>query len=390
MKFDLSSPCRLVSRKRIWCLVGGLLLAMAAGCGRNDIQEYRVAKEPPSQAADNGASMQSPAAPPSGQPGGSGGGAPTAQWKRPENWEEVPPGEMRLASFRVAGKNGKQADVSIVPLPGMAGSDLANVNRWRGQLGLQPVSEEDLPKLAAAAEIGGQPGQLYDAAGTSGAGEKSRILAAVMRREGTAWFFKMTGDADLVLQQKPVFLEFLKSISFGVSTPELPSSHPSLAADSAPPLSAPPGAASSAGKPNWQVPSGWREIPGGPFLVAKFSLTGPQDAQAAVNVSSSAGDGGGLLANVNRWRGQLGLAPITEADLQQLAQAVDVPGGKAALVQMSGTDARTGQKAQLVAVIVPQGAHTWFYKLMGSGEIVEREKSAFEKFVQSAKYPNAS
>jgi hypothetical protein len=46
---------------------------------------------------------------------------------------------MRVASFRVTGKDGKQADVSVIPLPGLAGSDLDNVNRWRGQVGLPSV-----------------------------------------------------------------------------------------------------------------------------------------------------------------------------------------------------------------------------------------------------------
>jgi hypothetical protein len=43
-----------------------------------------------------------------------------------------------------------------------------------------------------------------------------------------------------------------------------------------------------------------------------------------------------------------------------------------------------------VAVIVPQGGQTWFYKLMGSGQVVEREKDSFTKFVQAATYPAGS
>ena len=46
-------------------------------------------------------------------------------------------------------------------------------------------------------------------------------------------------------------------------------------------------------------------------------LTGDGGATAAVNVSSSAGEGGGLIGNVNRWRGQLGLAPLSEAEVNQ-------------------------------------------------------------------------
>ena len=59
------------------------------------------------------------------------------------------------------------------------------------------------------------------------------------------------------------------------------------------------------------------------------------------------------------------------------------------LVEMEGTDGRTGQKARLLGVIVPQGDQTWFYKLMGDEQVVEREKGAFKTFVQTVKYPNA-
>ena len=148
------------------------------------------------------------------------------------------------------------------------------------------------------------------------------------------------------------------------------------------------GAAASSGqaKPNWEVPSGWKEVPGGQFLVAKFALTGAANAQAAVNVSMSSGDGGGLLANVNRWRGQLGLAPTTEADLAKEAQSLDLPGGKATLADITGQNASTGQATRLLAAVVPQSGKTWFYKLMGDAQVVQAEKEAFLKFVQAVKY----
>jgi hypothetical protein len=202
-------------------MVGGrgllFVAAALAGCGRNDVEVYRVARE------------QAPveAAMPAGHPG-AGSGAPRLQWKLPAGWEEVAPGPMRLASFRVAGSGGKQAEVSVVPLPGLAGSNLDNVNRWRSQVGQPPVTEAELPRLAQPVEIAGQKAELYEQAGAApGSGSGSRILVGVLRREGIAWFFKMTGDDGLVAQQKPVFVEFLKSLSFAAGPPPgLPASHP--------------------------------------------------------------------------------------------------------------------------------------------------------------------
>jgi hypothetical protein len=56
---------------------------------------------------------------------------------------------------------------------------------------------------------------------------------------------------------------------------------------------------------------------------------------------------------------------------------------------MTGTDAKTGKKSRLIGVVAPQSGNTWFYKLMGDEQIVEQQKEAFTKFIQSAKFSNA-
>ena len=390
--------------KRTWLLpvLTSLLFLPVAGCHRDEVKTYRVAKDQnqpqPQSAPAMSTDSPNPTLPPghpdissaSAAPGlaASGSARPQLTWQTPEGWTEVPAGEMRVASFKIQGQNGKQADVSVIPLPGLPGSDEANVNRWRGQVGLSPASPDELKKSAESVEAGGQPAQLYDIAGQNpGSGDATRILGAIQHRPGAVWFFKMTGDADLAEQQKPAFVAFLKSVKFTTvqAQTELPPSHPPIGDTGmgAPTASAP---ISSEGKPNWQVPAGWQEVSGGQFLVAKFTLTGAGGATAAVNVSSSTGEGGGLVGNINRWRGQLGLTSLSDGDVNKLVTTIDVPGGKASLVDLSGTDARTGQPTRLVGVIVPQSGQTWFYKLMGDAKVVEAQKEVFTKFVQTVKY----
>jgi hypothetical protein len=378
--YKLSSPS-------VWGWAYVLLLTVAAGCGRNDVQVYRVSKEDPTPA-----SSEQAAGMPAGHPDLRATAPPSLKYTLPPSWEEAPPGQMRVASFRVVGKNGKQAEVGVVPLPGLMGRDLENVNRWRSTVGLGAVREEDLSKLAQPVIVAGQSGQLYEQAGENpGSGEKMRILAAVSRQNNVAWFFKMSGDDELVAQQKPAFIEFLKSVSFtaGDTQAGLPPAHPPVGDTSMPLLSAVPNASSggsSEDKPSWQVPAGWQEVEAGQFLVAKFMVTGGGNGQAAVNVSMSQGDGGGLAGNVNRWRGQLGLGPLSGAELNQSVSAVDTAGGKVSVVELDGKDARTGQSARLIGAIVPLGDRTWFYKLMGNGQVIESQKDAFMSFVKTAKY----
>jgi hypothetical protein len=153
---------------------------------------------------------------------------PKLRFQVPPGWEEAPLGELRVASFRVVGKGGKLAEVGVIRMPGLMGSDLISLNRWRGQVGLPAVTEEELPKLANPVEIGGKPARLFEQAGENpGSGEKSRILVAIQKRDGIAWFFKIVGDDKLVAQQKPAFLEFLKSVRLPepMAQPALPPSH---------------------------------------------------------------------------------------------------------------------------------------------------------------------
>lgn len=348
------------------CFAALTLLAMVAGCDRDKIKVYQVGKQT----------------------------APKVN--APEGWTPVPPGQMRVASFVVKSPDGKQADVSVIPLPGSAGGVPANVNRWRGQVGLPPATEDEIKQSAEAIQVSGQPAGLYDIAGTNAAnGEAIRILASIQIRDGMAWFFKMTGDDHLVAQQKPTFIAYLKTFdpSAAPGPSSLPPSHPPIDSGALPPghpeISMTPetgGEISHEGQPKWQVPSGWKEIPGGQFLVAKFMLNGDGGAKAAVNVSTSSGDGGGLTENVNRWRRQLALTAVSADELTKSVQTMETSGAKASIVEMSGTDGQTSQPAKVVGAIVPHSGQTWFYKLMGDPKVVEAHKDEFIKFVQSVKY----
>ncbi len=375
----ISSSFDTVRVSRKWLALPAVLAIALAGCGRSDVKVYRVSKDTPESAPMSGAANAgSPMANAAGQTA-----PPALTCTAPTGWEPADLGQMRVASFHVKGQGSEIADVSVIPLGGMGGGDLENVNRWRGQVGLPPVKSEELAALAEKVDIGGTPGQMFDQAGVNPAeGDKTRILAAILRRDDVAWFFKMTGPDALVAQQKLAFIEFLKSVRFQAMTEQtaLPPSHPPI--DLLTPQTA--AAGNSSAKPNWTVPAGWKEEPPSQMLIAKY-VASDGSAQAEITVSAFPGDVGGLLANVNRWRGQVGLAPITDADLPKAVSDLEAQGAKASVVDLDGTDPKTGQKTRLVGVIVPQAAQTWFYKLMGDEKVVARERDALLGFVKSVK-----
>lgn len=377
-----------------WVCPAVFVVLALAGCDGNEVKVYKLAKD------DSGPKPQGDSAMPAMAAAGATA-QPQLKWTLPEGWQEVAPGEMRAASFRITGQDGKQADVSVIPLPGMAGGDLNNVNRWRGQVGLPPVKTEELPKLGEKVDAAGSEAILFDQGGTA-SGAKTRILATVLHREDTAWFFKMTGDDELVARQKPAFIGFLKSLKFGTAAePQaaLPPDHPAIGGAATPALppdhpaigGAMPGmqpSGESKSKAQWSIPPGWTEEPPTQMLLAKFS-TGDPGARAEISVSSFPGDVGGLLANVNRWRRQVSLPAIDETQMTKAIQPLDVQSDKGSLLDVDGTDAKSGQPARLIGVAVPHGGQTWFFKMIGDAKVVAREKDSFTQFVQSVKFPNA-
>jgi hypothetical protein len=123
------------------------------------------------------------------------------------------------------------------------------------------------------------------------------------------------------------------------------------------------------------------------MLLAKFVVGGPEGG-TDVTVSFLGAAGGGTLANVNRWRNQLGLKPVAQDEVDQSLASLDVLGGKAMLVDVNGTNVLNGKASRIVAAIWARGGETWFFKMMGDPAVAEREKAAFMKFVQSVRFPN--
>lgn len=357
----------------------GIVALLLGGCHREEIRSLSVPKET-SETPNNSALVSAPP-----------GHSRAIQWKTPAGWEEQPAGGMRVGSFSVT-EDGQSADVSIIPLGGNSGSELANVNRWRGQVGLPPVEEGKLGEFSEKVTIGSTPGVLYDIAGTDAQSHQpTRILAAILPAEGTKWFFKMIGPDDVVAKEKPRFKALLQSVEFGAvpaggrqAEPE-----PSLsAATEAMPDLSPPGHSADE-KPSWDVPSGWQEQAAGSMRVASFLVTGEAGAKADISVIKLAGAAGGVLANVNRWRSQMGLPSVDEAGLEKLASHHDVQGVPITVVDMAG-EGNSNKGNRLVAAIVPRSGATWFYKMLGNDPLVAQQKAAFIKFVQSARYPNAA
>ena len=329
----------------MWCLL--LIVVAGVGCQREEIQVYTAPKD-------------KRAAPPASAEARTPKARPQVTWTLPKDWKETGAGQMSVASFNIQNAGGQEAQVTITPLAQLGGRDAEIVNMWREQVGLQPLDHEEAAKQFEAVEVGREKGNLFQIEGKpQGGSGPARIITAMVHRPDASWFYKLAGDAALVEAQKPAFVEFLKSIrikdaaSAGATDPD------------------------AAAKPSWTVPGEWKELPAGQMQVAKFAVPQRGSAKAEVSVSIFPSDTGGTLANVNRWRKQIGLPEVQGGELTSMVSPLDPVQSEAILVDMTNNNKR------LLGAVVPRDGRYWFYKLLGDAEAVAPEKGSFVAFVKS-------
>jgi len=192
------------------------------GCKKEEITSYKIPKEQapvatmPADHHHAGVAKGAANTPPAGS-GSAMANTPVATasgnaltWKGPAHWQEKPAAGMRKGTFTIAG-DGATAELAITAFPGDVGGEAANVNRWRGQVGLQPLAPDAAVSSIERTEANGLKIGLVELVAT-GANPK-RVLAAMVSHGGSTWFFKLEGPDALVAKEKPAFREFVKTIA---------------------------------------------------------------------------------------------------------------------------------------------------------------------------------
>ncbi|MFI5356322.1 MAG: hypothetical protein ACHQ4G_03205, partial [Opitutales bacterium] len=302
-------------------------------------------------------------------------------WTAPADWRPKTGSSIRKGSYDVGPAGGTVADCAITAFPGDVGGDLANVNRWLGQLQQAPVDAGALGQILQPLDVNGLAIRVVDLSGGP-AGASQRMLGAIVPFENSTWFFKLVGPDAVVAAQKDAFMGLVRSI------------HPAGAA-AATPVAAVPApapdmantAVRTAGGPGlqWSAPADWQSVPATAMRKATYRVKAADGTAAELSISAFPGDVGGELANVNRWRGQLQLAPVVEADLAGAVTRLDV--GGLALTVVDCTGGASGSPERLLGAIVPFDGSTWFFKFTGPPALIEHEKPAFLTFLHSLRRP---
>lgn len=351
-----------------------LLLALAtasilalAGCRDAKIASYRVRKEPQAPTPNLAANAAE---------------LPKLHWTTPTGWQEQPAGNVRIGSFVITTQDGRKADMGITQFPGDVGGDLANVNRWRGQLQLGPIPEADLAKTISTTSVPSGTYSLVDLTSDQPIIEgkyRGRIVGAWLKTPERTWFFKLSGEADLVGQNREPFLEFLKSVQF-----EAAPAGAAMSDLSAPAAEATP--AISQGKALvWSAPADWTVKPATQVRKGSYTLHGASGGDADLSIISFPGEAGGIVENLNRWRGQVQLKPLSPTELASTAHTLAIGNLRYTVVDFLGTS--SSGPTRLLGAVLPLENETYFFKLIGPDAVVTQHKDAFLAFLKTVKLP---
>ncbi len=263
-------------------------------------------------------------------------------WTLPEGWQELPGDSIRYKTLRTTHEGGT-LDVSVTMLA-FPGGDLdeyvlANVNRWRGQVGLEPLASDQL------------------------ATQVEKLTAA----------------------GSPVY--YCNYLGRGAGAPGPMAPGAASAAAAAPPATAPAGNPAEPNEMVGTVPPGWQATAGNALSAAAFQvMSGDGSQRAEITVTSLGAAAGNVLDNVNRWRGQIELGPLTAEELGQQQKSLTIGGSEAPYFVVTGSPAAANPET-ILGVIVPRGGSVWFVKLRGPTALAEQERENFESFARGLRLP---
>jgi hypothetical protein len=144
------------------------------------------------------------------------------------------------------------------------------------------------------------------------------MLGAIVPIEGNAWFFRMNGTPEQLQPHVAPFKQWLQSIRF------------------------------ENGQPRWELPDQWRMMPASGMRFATI-LPDPQRDDVELTVIPLPIDGDpeqAILANINRWRGQLNLSPIDQSQLSATTEAIPLEGLTAVFVDLISENRLDGEAGQ--------------------------------------------
>ena len=354
----------------------GLALACLVACSDHpvvDVDRVREADGPARVGANTQERFFQRGQDPHGgmqQPGGmpqpsAGSIGDMLEWDLPEGWEELPPAQFRDINLRVG-----SVECYVSVLGGGGGGAEGNINRWRGQMGLPGLSHEEFDALARA-KLFGVDVPLVDIEGTNAGKPNQRMVAIFFEAPMAAITVKMLGPQNEVAAERAHFDEFCASLRLGGNVPAQTTGTGGSTG----------GGGVQAFDPSrlrWDAPTGWTQSGERQMRFATFDIADGTECY----ISLLSGAAGGVDANLNRWRQQVSLPPLSPQEIAALP-LIPMLGGQQPFLEAYGVDG-----SSVLGSLVSLPEQTMFIKLTGPEATVRAEVDRFKEFCKSLRLEN--
>ena len=128
-------------------------------------------------------------------------------WDVPDSWIPIDNNSFSLANYTIP-YNDISADLSITKFPGDAGGIIANVNRWRQQIQLEPHT---LQQINANSIIGSSMIGNFSVHRLANSDIDQAFLCTILRYEDSTIFVKLKSSVAIINSLEKKFLDFCSS-----------------------------------------------------------------------------------------------------------------------------------------------------------------------------------
>jgi len=132
----------------------------------------------------------------------------------------------------------------------------------------------------------------------------------------------------------------------------------------------------------WETPDNWNASTKSSMRVASYLLPSSK-GNADLSVIYLNGDGGGTLANVNRWRSQLDLPNLAKKEIELVAQSFNGNIGPYKIYEIININ---NKESGFLCSIIPADDFTVFIKLNAHINSIDELRKQFIDFSSSFRY----
>ena len=295
---------------------------------------------------------------------------PVVAWKLPEGWGENPGmGGMMAGSFHIKTEEGPRGRIGVMPFRESVQTTNI-VNMFARELGHPDYNSSSVQPLIEQKKLGNRTFELIQLEDKTGEASPPRAaLLALYKQDGQTWLFPFIADRELINQQFESFCTFLESTTLRAGKAPVRAVAPAVPAPSVP--------SGGGHQPTWEAPEHWERKPSTQMRIGNYAVANDAGESLDFSITSFPGQVGGILANVNRWLGQVGMDSTDEEGLSKYLSDRTIDEKPAKLVI-----AESDEQALYAAILFHEG-RSWFLKLMGDVSLAQSEKENFLSLIDS-------